>query len=165
HAIVRGSVHPGSTSVNPSASSASSRAELTLRGLTIGIVITVLFTAANVFFGLKAGLTFSTSIPAAVISMAILRSLPGSTVQENNIVQTVASVGGTLSSMIFVLPGLVIVGWWTGFPYWTSALICATGGVLGVMYTIPLRRALVTQSDLPYPEGVACAEVLKVGSG
>ncbi len=139
--------------------------ELTVRGLILGILITLVFTAANVFFGLKAGLTFSTSIPAAVISMAILRSLPGSTVLENNIVQTVASVGGTLSSMIFVLPGLVIVGWWTGFPYWTSALICATGGVLGVMYTIPLRRALVTHSDLPYPEGVACAEVLKVGSG
>jgi putative OPT family oligopeptide transporter len=67
--------------------------------------------------------------------------------------------------LIFVLPGLVIIGWWTGFPYWTSALVCGLGGVLGVMYSIPLRRALVTQSDLPYPEGVACAEVLKVGSG
>src|SRR6185437_252429 len=165
HAIVRGSVHPGSTSVNPSASSASSRAELTLRGLTIGIVITVLFTAANVFFGLKAGLTFSTSIPAAVISMAILKAMRDATIQENNIVQTVASAAGTLSSIIFVLPGLIMVGWWTGFPFWMSFGICATGGVLGVMYTIPLRRALVTDSDLPYPEGVACAEVLKVGSG
>jgi len=165
HAIVRGSVHPGSTSVNPSASSASSRAELTLRGLIIGIVITVLFTAANVFFGLKAGLTFSTSIPAAVISMAILKAMRDATIQENNIVQTVASAAGTLSSIIFVLPGLIMVGWWTGFPFWMSFGICATGGVLGVMYTIPLRRALVTDSDLPYPEGVACAEVLKVGSG
>lgn len=139
--------------------------ELTVRGLILGVLITVIFTAANVFFGLKAGLTFSTSIPAAVISMAILRGFSGSTLQENNIVQTVASAAGTLSSMIFVLPGLVIVGWWTGFPYWTSALICGLGGVLGVMYSIPLRRALVTQSDLPYPEGIACAEVLKVGSG
>jgi putative OPT family oligopeptide transporter len=139
--------------------------ELTLRGVILGVAITVVFTAANVFFGLKAGLTFSTSIPAAVISMAILRSFPGSTVQENNIVQTVASAAGTLSSLIFVLPALVIIGWWTGFPYWTSALVCGLGGVLGVMYSIPLRRALVTQSDLPYPEGVACAEVLKVGSG
>jgi len=165
HAIVRGSVHPGSTSVNPSAASAPSRAELTLRGLVIGIVITVLFTAANVFFGLKAGLTFSTSIPAAVISMAILRAMKNSTMQENNIVQTVASAAGTLSSIIFVLPGLIMVGWWTGFPFWMSFGICATGGILGVMYTIPLRRALVTDSDLPYPEGVACAEVLKVGSG
>ena len=117
------------------------------------------------FFGLKAGLTFATSIPAAVISMAMLRGFKGMTIQENNIVQTVASAAGTLSSIIFVLPGLVIIGWWTGFPYWVSVSICALGGILGVMYSIPLRRALVTQSDLPYPEGVACAEVLKVGGG
>jgi putative OPT family oligopeptide transporter len=141
------------------------RAELTVRGLIIGIVITLVFTAANVFFGLKAGLTFATSIPAAVISMAILRAMKNATIQENNIVQTVASAAGTLSSIIFVLPGLIIVGWWTGFPFWMSFGICAAGGILGVMYTIPLRRALVTDSDLPYPEGVACAEVLKVGSG
>ncbi|MGH8125877.1 MAG: OPT family oligopeptide transporter [Rhodanobacteraceae bacterium] len=138
--------------------------ELTFRGVIIGIVITIVFTAANVFFGLKAGLTFSTSIPAAVISMAILKAMRDATIQENNIVQTIASAAGTLSSIIFVLPGLVIVGYWTGFPFWISAGICATGGILGVMYTIPLRRALVTDSDLPYPEGVACAEVLRVGS-
>ena len=145
--------------------SSAARAEFTIRGLIIGIVITVVFTAANVYFGLKAGLTFSTSIPAAVISMAILKALRDATIQENNIVQTVASAAGTLSSIIFVLPGLIMVGWWTGFPFWVSFGICATGGVLGVMYTIPLRRALVTDSDLPYPEGVACAEVLKVGAG
>ena len=140
------------------------RAELTIRGIIIGIVITLVFTAANVYFGLKAGLTFSTSIPAAVISMAILRYFRDATVQENNIVQTVASAAGTLSSIIFVLPGLIMIGYWTEFPFWTSFWICALGGILGVMYSIPLRRALVTQSDLPYPEGVACAEVLKVGS-
>lgn len=139
------------------------RKELTWRGLALGAAITLIFTAANVFLGLKAGLTFATSIPAAVISMAILRGFAGSTIQENNIVQTVASAAGTLSAIIFVLPGLVMIGWWTGFPYWTSFTICALGGVLGVMYSIPLRRALVTTSDLPYPEGVACAEVLKVG--
>ena len=138
--------------------------ELTVRGLIIGVFITLVFTAANVYFGLKAGLTFSTSIPAAVISMALLRGFRDATVQENNIVQTVASAAGTLSSIIFVLPGLIMIGWWTGFPFWISFLICALGGVLGVMYSIPLRRALVTNSDLPYPEGVACAEVLKVGS-
>jgi putative OPT family oligopeptide transporter len=146
-------------------SSAPPRTELTVRGLLIGIAITLVFTAANVFFGLKAGLTFATSIPAAVISMAILRGFKNSTMQENNIVQTVASSAGTLSAIIFVLPGLVMVGWWTGFPFWVTFGICATGGILGVMYTIPLRRALVTDSDLPYPEGVACAEVLKVGGG
>jgi putative OPT family oligopeptide transporter len=139
--------------------------ELTLRGLILGAVLTVVFTAANVYFGLKAGLTFSTSIPAVVISMALLRWLGNATAQENNIVQTVASTAGTLSSIIFVLPGFIMIGWWTGFPYWQSVAICALGGVLGVMYSIPLRRALVTQSDLPYPEGTACAEVIKVGSG
>jgi putative OPT family oligopeptide transporter len=96
--------------------------------------------------------------------MAILRGFRDATVQENNIVQTIASAAGTLSSIIFVLPGLIMIGWWTGFPFWISFLICALGGILGVMYSIPLRRALVTNSELPYPEGVACAEVLKVGS-
>ena len=139
--------------------------ELTIRGLVVGVVITVVFTAANVYFGLKAGITFSTSIPAAVISMAILSAFQDATIQENNIVQTVASAAGTLSAIIFVLPGLIMVGWWANFPFWQSFLICASGGVLGVMYTIPLRRALVTDSPLPYPEGVACAEVLKVGGG
>ena len=139
--------------------------ELTVRGVILGVLITLVFTAANVFFGLKAGLTFATSIPAAVISMAVLRGFKGMTIQENNVVQTIASAAGTLSAIIFVLPGLVIIGWWNGFPYWISVSICALGGILGVMYSIPLRRALVTQSDLPYPEGVACAEVLKVGGG
>jgi len=83
------------------------------------------FTAANVYFGLKAGLTFSTSIPAAVISMAILRGFRDATIQENNIVQTVASAAGTLSSIIFVLPGLIMIGYWTEFPFWTSFWICA----------------------------------------
>lgn len=139
-------------------------AELTARGLVLGALITTVFTAANVYLGLKVGLTFASSIPAAVISMAVLSAVRGSSILENNIVQTVASAAGTLSAIIFVLPGLVIVGWWTGFPFWTSFLICASGGILGVLFTIPLRRALVTTSDLPYPEGVAAAEVLKVGS-
>ncbi|MGH8461151.1 MAG: OPT family oligopeptide transporter [Stenotrophobium sp.] len=148
----------------PQLAGTAPRSELTVRGLIIGIAITLVFTAANVFFGLKAGLTFATSIPAAVISMAILRGFKNATMQENNIVQTVASAAGTLSAIIFVLPGLVMIGWWNGFPYWTSLAICALGGILGVMDSIPLRRALVTNSDLPYPEGVACAEVLKVGA-
>jgi putative OPT family oligopeptide transporter len=139
--------------------------ELTIRGLILGALITTVFTAANVYLGLKVGLTFASSIPAAVISMAILSAVKDSTILENNIVQTVASAAGTLSAIIFVLPGLVIVGWWTGFPFWQSFLICVSGGVLGVLFTIPLRRALVTTSDLPYPEGVAAAEVLRVGSG
>jgi putative OPT family oligopeptide transporter len=139
--------------------------ELTLRALLLGALITIVFTAANVYLGLKVGLTFASSIPAAVISMAILSAVKDSSILENNIVQTVASAAGTLSAIIFVLPGLVIVGWWTGFPFWESVLICVSGGVLGVLFTIPLRRALVTTSDLPYPEGVAAAEVLRVGAG
>ncbi|HEY3934386.1 MAG TPA: oligopeptide transporter, OPT family [Gemmatimonadales bacterium] len=139
--------------------------ELTLRALLLGALITIGFTAANIYLGLKVGLTFASSIPAAVISMAVLSGFKDSSILENNIVQTVASAAGTLSAIIFVLPGLVIVGWWTGFPFWQSFLICVSGGVLGVLFTIPLRRALVTTSDLPYPEGVAAAEVLKVGSG
>src|SRR5471032_973939 len=154
-----------SNPATPAPLATTPRNELTLRGLVLGVVITILFTAANVYFGLKAGLTFATSIPAAVISMGLLRYARGVTIQENNIVQTVASAAGAISSIIFVLPGLVMVGWWTGFPYVTCGGICALGGVLGVTYSIPLRCALVTTSDLPYPEGVACAEVLKVGAG
>jgi putative OPT family oligopeptide transporter len=139
--------------------------ELTLRGIILGALITVVFTAANVYLGLKIGITFATSIPAAVISMAVLKAFRDSTIQENNIVQTIASAAGTLSAIIFVLPGLIMVGWWTGFPYWLSVAVIGIGGLLGVMYSVPLRRALVTGTDLPYPEGVAAAEVLKVGAG
>ena len=139
--------------------------ELTLRGIILGAVLTVILTAANVYAGLKIGLTVATSIPAAVISMAVLRAFRDSTIQENNIVQTIASAAGTLSAIVFVLPGLIMVGWWTGFPYWLSVAVIGIGGILGVMYSVPLRRALVTGTDLPFPEGVAAAEVLKVGSG
>src|SRR5471030_2917509 len=133
--------------------------ELTVRSVILGGVITLLFTAANVYLGLKVGLTFASSIPAAVISMAVLRLVKGSNILENNIVQTIASAAGTLSSIIFVLPGLVMVGYWAGFPFWQTAGICALGGTLGVMFTVPLRRAMVVESDLPYPEGVAAAEI------
>lgn len=150
------------TPVSPPRSSSPTR-ELTVRAIILGGLITLVFTAANVYLGLKVGLTFATSIPAAVISMAVLRRFAGHTITENNIVQTVASAAGTLSAIIFVLPGLVMIGWWSGFPYWITTAVCLFGGVLGVMYSIPLRRALVTGSDLPFPEGVAAAEVLRVG--
>src|SRR4029079_2493760 len=139
--------------------------ELTIRGIILGAVLTVILTAANVYAGLKIGLTVETSIPAAVIWSAVLRSFRDSTIQENNIVQPIASAAGTLSAIVFVLPGLIMVGWWTGFPYWLSVAVIGIGGILGVMYSVPLRRALVTGTDLPYPEGVAAAEVLKVGAG
>jgi putative OPT family oligopeptide transporter len=138
--------------------------ELTIRGLLLGALITFVFTSANVYLGLRVGLTFATSIPAAVISMAVLRLVRGATIFENNIVQTVASAAGCIASIIFVLPGLIMIGWWQGFPFWQTFLLCASGGMMGVVLSVPLRRALVTGSDLPYPEGVAAAEVLRVGT-
>lgn len=123
------------------------RTELTLRGVLLGILITLVFTAAQVYLGLKVGLTFATAIPAAVISMALLRAFKTSTIQENNIVQTIASAAGTLSAVIFVLPGLLMIGWWANVPFLPTFGACAVGGILGVMYTIPLRRALVTNSN------------------
>ncbi|WP_457808986.1 OPT family oligopeptide transporter [Kushneria sp. EE4] len=139
--------------------------ELTLRGIVLGALITVVFTASNVYLGLKVGLTFASSIPAAVISMAVLRYCRNANILENNMVQTQASAAGTLSAIIFVLPGLLMIGFWAGFPFWQAFSICAIGGILGVLYTIPLRRVMVVQSTLPYPEGVAAAEILKVGEG
>lgn len=138
--------------------------ELTLRGMVLGALITVLFTASNVYLGLKVGMTFASSIPAAVISMAVLKFFKDSSILENNMVQTQASSAGTLSSVIFVLPGLLMMGYWQDFPFWQTMLICAAGGTLGVLFTIPLRRAMVVNSDLPYPEGVAAAEILKAGN-
>ncbi|WP_226638057.1 OPT family oligopeptide transporter [Brevundimonas poindexterae] len=152
------------TDIDTSASGKRRRLELTLRALVLGCVLAVIFTAANTYLGLKVGLTFASAIPAAVISMALLRGFRTSTIWENMTVQTVASVGGAMSSIIFVLPGLVMIGWWLEFPFWISTLICIFGGILGVTFSIPLRRALVTGGGLPYPEGVAAAEVLKVGS-
>lgn len=137
--------------------------EFTVRGVLLGAVITLAFTAANVYLGLKVGLTFASAIPAAVISMALLYRFKDSNILENNLVQTQASAAGTLSAVIFVLPALLMLGLWNGFPFWQTALICAAGGTLGVLYTIPLRRVMVVQSSLPYPEGVAAAEVLRVG--
>ncbi|PPA76713.1 oligopeptide transporter, OPT family [Achromobacter spanius] len=138
--------------------------ELTFRGILLGALITVIFTASNVFLGLKVGLTFSSAIPAAVISMSVLRLFKDANILENNMVQTQASAAGTLSSIIFILPALVMMGHWQGFPFWQTLGICAAGGMLGVMFTIPLRHVMVVQSNLPYPEGVAAAEILRVGS-
>ena len=138
--------------------------ELTIRGMILGLLITVVFTASNVYLGLKVGLTFSSAIPAAIISMAVLRMCKDSNILENNLVQTQASAAGTLSAVIFVIPGLLMIGYWQGFHFWQTLMICACGGCLGVLFTIPLRRAMVVHTDLPYPEGRAAAEILKVGS-
>ena len=137
--------------------------ELTLRGMLLGAVLTVIFTASNVYLGLKVGLTFSSAIPAAVISMAVLRMAKGSNILENNMVQTQASAAGTLSAIIFIIPGMLMIGYWQDFEFWQTFFVSACGGCLGVLFTIPLRRAMVVHSDLPYPEGRAAAEILKMG--
>lgn len=138
--------------------------ELTLRGLILGSILTIIFTASNVYLGLKVGLTFSSSIPAVVISMAVLSLFKTSNILENNMVQTQASAAGTLSSVIFVISGLFMCGYWSEFPLWQTFMICLCGGGLGVLFTIPLRRAMVVESKLAYPEGRAAAEILKVAN-
>lgn len=143
---------------------ASHAAELTLRGLLLGAVITVVFMTANLYMGLKTGVTFSTSIPAAMLAMGVLRLVGNATIFENNIVQTQASAAGTLCNVILVLPGLVLIGHWADFPYWQTTGLCLIGGLLGIAYSIPLRRALVMGAGLPYPEGTAAAEVLRAGA-
>jgi len=138
--------------------------ELTLRGCILASLITIVFTAANMYLGLKVGMTFSSAIPAAVISMSILRLVRDSSILENCMVQSFASAAGTLTTVIFTLPGLVMIGYWRGFDYLETSVICMIGGILGVLFSIPLRRALVVDSELPYPEGVAAAAVLKSGN-
>lgn len=138
--------------------------ELTLRGLILGSILTIIFTASNVYLGLKVGLTFSSSIPAVVISMAVFCFFYTSNIFENNMVQTQASAAGTLSSVIFVIPGLFMCGYWSEFPLWQTFMICLCGGGLGVLFTIPLRRTMVVESKLAYPEGRAAAEILKVAN-
>ena len=132
--------------------------------MLLGAILTVIFTASNVYLGLKVGLTFSSAIPAAVISMAVLKMAKDSNILENNMVQTQASAAGTLSAIIFIIPGMLMIGYWQDFAFWQTLLVSACGGCLGVLFTIPLRRAMVVHSDLAYPEGVAAAEILKVGS-
>ena len=138
--------------------------ELTTKALLLGVVLSMVLAAANAYLGLFAGLTVSASIPAAVISMAVLRLFRRSNILENNLVQTAASAGESLAAgVIFTIPAMVILGAWTEFHYWDITLIAGLGGVIGVMFTIPLRRALIVETPLRFPEGVATAEVLKVG--
>ena len=142
--------------------------EITVKAVLLGITLSVVLAAANAYLGLYAGLTVSASIPAAVISMGILRLFRNSNILENNIVQTAASAGESLAAgVIFTIPALLLMGEWTEFSfsehYWIITGIAATGGLVGVLFTIPLRRALIIEENLQYPEGVATAEVLKSG--
>jgi len=141
--------------------------ELTVSSILIGIIVGVVMTAANVYLGLYAGMTVSASIPAAVISMAIYRGLlKQSCIYQSNIVQTMASAGESLAAgVIFTVPALVLVGAWNKFEFWPTTLIAISGGLLGVVFMIPLRRTLIVeQKELTYPEGVACASVLRAGT-
>ena len=140
--------------------------EFTPKAVVLGVVLALLMAAANTYLGLYAGMTVSASIPAAVISMGILRGiLRRGTILENNLVQTIASAGQSVAAgIIFTVPALVITGVWSEFKYWETTLIAVLGGVLGVLFMIPLRRALIVEEkELKFPEGVACAEVLEVG--
>ena len=138
--------------------------EITVRSILLGIILAILLGAANAYLGLKAGMTVSASIPAAVVSMAVLRLLRRSNILENNLVQTAASAGESLAAgVLFTMPALVLMGAWKSFHYGKTALIAAVGGLLGVVFTVPLRRALVVDSDLAFPEGVATARVLRAG--
>ena len=130
--------------------------EITLKAVVLGVLLSVILAGANAYLGLFAGMTVSGSIPAAVISMGILRAFRNSNILENNIVQTAASAGESLAAgVIFTIPALVLMGVWTEFDYFEVAKIAAIGGVIGVLFTVPLRRALIVEAKLKYPEGVA----------
>ncbi len=138
--------------------------QLTARAVILAIVLAVILAAANTYLGLFAGMTIASAIPAAVVSMAVLRALGGGTILENNIVQTGASAGSSIASgVIFTIPALIILGYWTEFKYSWVLAIAGLGGLLGVLFSVPLRRSLIVDQGLAFPEGKAAAEVLKTG--
>ena len=140
--------------------------QLTGRAIALGIILAIVLAGANAYLGLFAGLTVSASIPAAVISMGLLRLFRDSNILENNIVQTAASAGESVAAgAIFTLPALILLGYWDAFDYWWVSAIAGLGGLLGVLFTIPLRRSLIIDQGLAYPEGTATAEVLRTGAG
>lgn len=138
--------------------------QLTFRAVALSVVLAMILAAANTYLGLFAGLTIATAIPAAVISMAVLRVLGGGTILENNIVQTGASAGSSIAAgVIFTIPALIILGYWQDFRYSWVLAIAGLGGLLGVLFSVPLRRSMIVEDPLPFPEGKAAAEVLKAG--
>src|SRR5215471_142177 len=138
--------------------------EITLKAVVLGIVLAMLMAAANAYLGLRVGMTVAASIPASAIALGVLRAFRRSNILENNQVQTIASAGAsTVSGIIFTVPALVMMGAWTGYDYWPIFLMVLVGGVMGVVFTTPMRRALIVDAGLTFPEGVATAEVLKTG--
>ena len=138
--------------------------QLTIRAVLLAIILAMVLAAANAYLGLFAGLTIATAIPAAVVSMGVLRLLGGGTILENNIVQTGASAGSSIAAgVIFTIPALVLLGYWDDFRYSWVLAIAGLGGLLGVLFSVPLRRTMIVEDPLPFPEGKAAAEVLKAG--
>ncbi|MCH7955395.1 MAG: oligopeptide transporter, OPT family, partial [Candidatus Marinimicrobia bacterium] len=159
---VQGVAH--SEKVIPYISAETQLPEITFKAVVLGVILAAVLAGANAYLGLFAGLTVSASIPAAVISMAVLRFFKTSNILENNIVQTAASSGESLAAgVIFTLPALILLNYWTEFNYIQTTLIAGLGGAIGVLFTIPLRRALIVEARLKYPEGIATAEILKSG--
>lgn len=155
-----------SDSSKPDSSSLKSVPELTIRAIVLGLVLSVVMGAANVYVGLKAGMTVSASIPAAVMAMLLFRLLfKNSSILEANQVQTCASAGESLAAgIIFTMPAMILIGYWTEFDYWTVTIVAFTGGLLGILFMIPMRKVFVVDNEeLAYPEGIACAAVLKAG--
>ena len=139
-------------------------AQLTVRAVILSVILAMILAAANAYLGLFAGLTIATAIPAAVVSMGVLRLLGGGTILENNIVQTGASAGSSIAAgVIFTIPALIILGYWQDFRYSWVLAIAGLGGLLGVLFSVPLRRTMIVEEPLPFPEGKAAAEVLKAG--
>lgn len=160
--MLSSSVYPVTPYISPS----RLLPEITVKAFILSLILAIVMGAANAYLGLKIGLTISASIPAAVISMAILKMFRHSNILENNIVQTAASAGEVVASgVVFTLPALIMMGYWAHFPFWTVTFLVCIGGTMGVLFSIPLRRAFVVQSDLVFPEGVATGEVLKAGDG
>src|SRR5215468_9086726 len=145
--------------------SAEAAPQLTFRAMALSIVLAMILAAANTYLGLFASLTIASAIPAAVVSMAVLRALGGGHILENNIVQTGASAAASIAAgVIFTVPALVILGYWTEFRYSWVLAIAGLGGILGVLFSVPLRRALIIEQNLAFPEGKCAAEVLKAGA-
>lgn len=149
---------------SPDGAAAALPPQLTVRAILLAVVLAMILAAANTYLGLFAGMTIASAIPAAVISMAVLRLFGGGGILENNIVQTGASAGSSIASgVIFTIPALVILGFWQDFKYSWVLAIAGLGGILGVLFSVPLRRALIVEQKLAFPEGQAAAEVLKTG--
>ena len=138
------------------------RLELTLKSVLLGIILSIVLSSANTYLGLFAGMTVSASIPAAIVSMSILRFFKNSSILENNLVQTSASAGESLAAgVVFTFPALVLIGYWTNFDYIEVTKIALIGGILGALFTVPLRRTLIVEKKLKFPEGIATSKILK----